>query len=84
MNYKPNEIKWKIGNIVIHDLDRKAEYMLMKVIKIEQDEGGILYHTRYLVGGNHTNQRKVYINDKKFLHDPKRFGIKLPKSEEIR
>jgi len=74
-NYEENEIDWKIGDIVIHDADRKAEHMLMKVIGINIDEFGIIYQTRYLFANNSCNQRKVWSNDKKCLHDPKRFKI---------
>ena len=37
MNYEPNTIKWKPGDIVIHDADEKSEKMLMT-------DRGDLYH----------------------------------------
>jgi len=39
------------------------------------DEYGIYYQTRYLFANNSCNRRKVWSNDKKCLHDPKRFKI---------
>ena len=78
MNYKANEIDWKINDVVIHDCDAKKQHMLMIVEKIEVTRYGKLYHTRYLYAGNNTNQRKVWKNGKEVLHNPKRFDIKIP------
>lgn len=70
MNYEPNEVDWKKGDIVIHDADRKAEHMLM-IVKGVLSSG--LIETRYLNKQNNNS----YINDKKFLHNPRRFDIIL-------
>ena len=76
MNYKPNTIDWKVGDIVIHDADAKKPRMLMLVIRVQKN--GLIV-TEYI----DENIRRLclflqtkYKNDKKFLHDPKIFGIK--------
>ena len=73
MNYEENNIDWKIGDIVIHDADAKKEEMLMEVVKVELS--GI--STRYINKKEYGYQ--YYMNDKKFLHDPKRFKIDASK-----
>ena len=75
MNYEANEIEWKVGDIVIHDCDAKKEHMLMVVFRIETDEFGTCYHTRYKYGGNFPDATKVWKNCKDVLHDPKRFNL---------
>ena len=81
MNYEPNTVDWNKGDVVIHDADAKEEYMLMVVIGIKKND---LIKTKYLhretvvkFGGN-----PVYLNDKKYLHDPKIFGIKISTSTQ--
>ena len=74
MNYKPNKIDWKVGDIVIHDADAKREDLLMKVIKVELS--GIT--TQYVDKTKYGNQ--YYLNVKKYLHDPQRFGLTNAKS----
>lgn len=68
MNYKPNEIEWNIGDIVIHDADSKHWYMLMKVIGIDGDR----YKTTYI---NRAGNADHYWNRKEVLHDPSRFNL---------
>ena len=70
MNYEPNKIDWKIGDLVIHDADRKANHMLMKVVKIEPQ--GL---TTEYIDRNNKSGAKYYLNDKKFLHDPIKFKL---------
>jgi len=81
MNYEENNINWQIGELVIHDADKKVEHMLMKVIGINITEKETIYKTRYLFANNSCNQRMIWSNDKKFLHDPKRFDIN-PKNQK--
>ncbi len=81
MNYEENNINWQIGELVIHDADKKVEHMLMKVIGINITEKETIYKTRYLFANNLCNQRMIWSNDKKFLHDPKRFDIN-PKNQK--
>jgi hypothetical protein len=85
MNYEPNTTEWKIGDFVIHDADSKVEFMLMKVVKIIPAEKIIpkldepLYLTEYVYPNLAENG--IYENDKKFLHDPAKFNIKIPIGE---
>jgi hypothetical protein len=81
MNYEPNTIDWKIGDFVIHDADSKVEFMLMKVIKISVDlkSNEVIYFTEYVYP--HLIENGIYENDKKFLHDPAKFNIKIPIGE---
>lgn len=73
MNYEPNKTNWKVGDLVIHDADEKAERMLMKVITIfENGRIGTEYLTRE---GN----QPIYHNSKEVLLDPARFGIRSTK-----
>lgn len=82
MNYKPNEINWKVGDIVIHDADAKKEEMLMKVIRIIKTLKKTIYETKLF---NYPNKKFMnskenrYLNKKECLHDPKRFGIDISK-----
>ena len=69
MNYDANEIKWRIGDIVIHDADAKNEKMLMKVIEILPE------HKRKTIYINQKSAQKSYINRCEVLHDPRRFNI---------
>lgn len=71
MLYEPNKIKWKIGDIVIHDADAKEERMLMKVVDLIYYMGDNLYVTVYI----NLSDKTKWKNDLKFLHDPARFGI---------
>lgn len=64
MNYEPNTINWKVGDLVIHDADEKAERMLMKVIAIfENGRIGTEYLTRE---GN----QPIYHNSKLLTPQP--------------
>ena len=71
MNYEENTIDWKSEDIVIHDADAKTPKMLMRVVGY--NEKLKLIRTMYVrveLG------RTVYENEKKFLHDPRKFDIK--------
>ena len=82
MNYEPNDIIWKIGDLVLHDMDLKDKKMLMCV---EGYMANDLYITKYWYPQTHycrlcghkkeERNEKTYKNDKKYLHDPRRFGI---------
>jgi hypothetical protein len=72
MNDAPNTTDWKVGDIIIHDVDEKSSKYLMRVTQINRKDGmiGAVYHNR---AGNHP----LYLNKAKFLHDPARFGIEV-------
>lgn len=71
MNYEANTENWGVGEIVIHDADAKEPRMLMVVIGRDAKTKEI--RTQYLLTSEHG--RKVWKNDPKYLHDPKRFGL---------
>jgi len=75
MNYKPNKIKWNIGDIVIHDCDSKKEHMLMKVIDISIKSKTTIYHTKYI---GYKDHNKIFTNNVRVLHDPQLFSIEIP------
>jgi len=70
MNYKPNTIDWKVGDIVIHDADEKNSSMLMEVNDLYCGQ----YRTSYI---NRKGSVPFYWNLKEVLHDPARFDIKV-------
>ena len=72
MNYEPNNIDWKVGDLVIHDADRKTERMLMRVVGIEPNG---LTKTEYV---SLKGTLRYYFNRKEVLHDPARFGVYTP------
>lgn len=72
MNYEPNLTHWVIGDVVIHDADAKQREMLMQVIGFSRKG---LVKTRYLSSKIARSTSKVWENEMKYLHDPKRFGI---------
>ncbi len=75
MNYPANEIRWKPGDLVIHDADAKTPEMLMIVVGYT---GSGQCQTRYHQPSDRmskSNKRKVWLNDPKYLHDPARFNI---------
>jgi len=76
MNYEPNTIKWKTGDIVIHDADAKSEEMLMVVLGYRCD--GNICETVYLrpCSRDSITRRLVFSNEIQHLHDPARFGLK--------
>jgi len=76
MNYEPNTVSWRRGDVVIHDADAKREHMLMVVIGFDRDG---LVKTRYV---SDERPQRIYANELRFLHDPARFGIALPQGEE--
>ncbi len=80
MNDEPNIIDWKVGDLVSHDADAKCQEMLMIVVGI--DSINQLYITKY-INPKYTRCYELYKNDKKYLHDPARFGIKIPTIENI-
>jgi hypothetical protein len=80
MNYEPNKIDWKVGDLVIHDADSKAEFMLMKVVKIIPAEKVVpkseepIYITEYIYPN--LAEHGFFENTKAFLHDPTIFHIR--------
>ena len=81
MNYEPNLIQWKRGDIVIHDADAKDSRMLMRVVGYLRNG---LCRTVYV---NKERQRgwgyervSRLINRVAVLHDPVRFSIEIPAS----
>lgn len=69
MNYEPNTIPWRHGDIVIHDAAAKEPRMLMRVQGIQRDG---LYRTQYI---DRRQKRTMWVNDLASLHDPALFGI---------
>ncbi len=82
MNYEPNTRKWEVGDLVIHDADRKETAWLMQVEKVFKNG---MIKTKYFnpqvvrcrVCGHKMLKynKKRYKNDLKYLHNPKRFHI---------
>jgi len=68
MNYEENKKDWTAGDVVIHDADFKSERMLMRVTGTKAG----LYRSVYL---DQTVSKEVYWNERRYLHDPKRFGL---------
>lgn len=75
MNDEPNTIDWEKGDIVIHDADRTCREMLMVVTSYNKNDG--LYRTKYVFPAYVNAGRIYWRNEKKYLHDPKRFGINI-------
>ena len=71
MNYDPNQTKWVLGDVVIHDADAKQPAMLMIVVGVRSDDH---VYTRYAYG--HVDEQ-VYCNHRELLHDPARFGLEV-------
>lgn len=78
MIYEPNTTEWPVGALVIHDADAKRSDMLMRVIGRDNVTGE--YTTRYAYPAEQPKywRRKMWKNNKRYLHDPARFGIKVP------
>jgi hypothetical protein len=70
--YEYNTRNWSIGDLVIHRADAKTKKMLMVVVGWKDD----LVKTAYIKDG-----KPNWLNDKKFLLDPKKFGLPTTKEE---
>lgn len=88
MNYGPNTINWKVGDIVIHDADAKIAGMLMKVVETGCDFG--MVRTEYVEDCTAhkysvlpREELPYYLNDIKYLHDPLLFGIDISDTNDI-
>jgi len=80
MNYEENKRDWMPNDIVIHDADAKNERMLMRVLgSMTTSLGFALVKTEYL---DKSVSKLVFWNEKKYLHDPTRFNIKIPEKVE--
>jgi len=97
--YPENGVCWKVGDVVIHDVDAKEQKMLMEIVKIKTTKSGTLYYTKYLfpekivsnclyrkygtynkIPRVHRKElEQLWKNDKKYLHDPDKFDIEIPK-----
>ncbi|MCA0314193.1 MAG: hypothetical protein LCH63_10195 [Candidatus Melainabacteria bacterium] len=87
MNYEENQEDWKVGDLVIHDSDAKRDNMLMVVIG-RSDVFPTMLRTIYVDQDYHQDcmkrgRLKVWLNDKKYLHAPERFGINGRRKEGI-
>jgi len=79
MNYEPNTIHWMPGDLVLHDADRKAPEMLMRVTGYDPKTGQC--KTRYVTPEAFGwPKNRVCRNFIEVLHDPGRFGIAVPNS----
>lgn len=67
--YPANTVRWRKGEIVIHDSDAKEPKMLMVVIGYSRDG---LCKTQYV---SREHKRTVWKNEIAFLHEPSQFGI---------
>lgn len=72
MNHEPNTIKWKVGDLVLHDGDRKDASMLMKVVKIQKNG---IYVTQYI------GEYKRWKNEVEYLHAPALFGVSAEETD---
>ena len=75
MIYEANTVRWKVGDLVLHDADAKKREMLMRVVGYS--ERTKICFTQYVKDGTGKGKR-VWVNDVKYLHDPRRFAISLP------
>jgi hypothetical protein len=76
MNYAPNTVDWKRGDLVLHDADAKREDMLMRVLGYTSDGR---CQTEYVEAEKRSRwgmgSKSRLINPLKVLHDPARFGV---------
>lgn len=93
MIHEPNTNDWHIGDLVIHDFDRKVRRMLMQVVARKGEDFVTEYKYPEDIIPNalirhygsfdrvpsriRTNYTQTYINRKEVLHDPARFGIRV-------
>lgn len=77
-----NTTQWQPGDLVIHDSDAKHADMLM--IVLGQDATGV-FRTRYAFPWAQPRpwRRKIWRNTMEWLHDPARFGIRVPRLSHI-
>jgi len=77
MNYAPNEIRWKIGDLVSHDADDKCEAMLMRVTGYAADGRFKIFYARATKMNGDSGRRHParWENPLTHLHDPARFGL---------
>lgn len=75
MIHEANKTRWKIGSIVVHDVDAKTERMLMRVTGTTATG---LYITRYI---DQRVSKERYENELRYLHEPARFGIEVTNRE---
>ncbi len=80
MNYAPNTRRWQPGDIVIHDADAKRSEMLMLVKGYHPVTGECI--TRYLQREYLPGMKKRCLNDIRYLHDPRQFGLQINVSEQ--
>jgi hypothetical protein len=78
MIYAPNQTRWPIGALVIHDTDAKVPAMLMVVIGYTDD--GLCQSVYLSQSCQPVRRLEVWRNELRFLHDPRAFGIPLPPS----
>jgi hypothetical protein len=75
--YEANTVRWKVGDLVLHDADAKRADMLMRVIGWRNSVWGETVATQYVTPGAGRG-KAIFENDVKYLHDPRRFAISLP------
>lgn len=79
LNYEPNTIQWRPGDLVLHDADKKSRDFLMEVVGYDPKSGQC--KTRYVTPEAFGwPKRRICRNSLKVLHDPGRFGIAVPNS----
>jgi len=71
-----------IKNIIDNNIQKRELLQIVNYFNnLNITEKETIYKTRYLFANNSCNQRMIWSNDKKFLHDPKRFDIN-PKNQK--
>jgi len=81
MNYEANTVKWKPGDLVLHDADAKRTEMLMRVIDYTKDGRCITQYAEanQMNGDGHRRKPERWENPAAHLHDPAQFGVSAPR-----
>jgi len=73
---KANTHPWKPGDIVIHDREAK-EHRMLRVVTFVRKDGVCLTKYAYPKELPIRYRSKTFYDRTEYLHNPKRFGIKL-------
>lgn len=72
--YRPNDIRWKPGDLVLHIADAKRGNMLMRVTGYRPSDDAC--RTVYVhKGGKHSGKWGRWHNPVEDLLDPRKFGL---------
>lgn len=78
--HQPNRKRWKRGDIVIHDRDAKEQRML-RIVVAELPDGRLRTVFAFRNELPSEWRRRVFLDDPRLLHDPRRFGISIGKGK---